>query len=300
MDKREHRGSIIGPVILIGVGLVFLLNNLGLLSWSVWDTILSLWPVLLIAAGLDILIGRRSCLGSLLVLILVLALIAGGVWLALSPAVGGQELPSETIGQPLPAARLADVTINPGLGRLRLSALTETGKLAAGTVSLERGEQTTSDLRISGDTAYYTLKSQGWRSFGGWFGANRTWDLQLTGELPLRLKTSNGMGESDLDLARLNLASLDVSTGMGKTTVTLPGRGQFQAKVSAGMGEVIVNIPAGMAARIHARTGLGVSRVFGQQGFGNVSMTTPGYETAESRVELEVSCGMGSVVIQKY
>jgi hypothetical protein len=47
-------------VILIGLGVVFLLNNPGILNWSVWDVIFRLWPVLLIAAGLDILIGRRA------------------------------------------------------------------------------------------------------------------------------------------------------------------------------------------------------------------------------------------------
>ena len=61
IDKRDtRRGGLIGPVILIGLGSVFLLINLGVLSWSVWTVIFRLWPVLLVAAGLDLLLGRRS------------------------------------------------------------------------------------------------------------------------------------------------------------------------------------------------------------------------------------------------
>jgi len=65
MEQRRWRGSLVGPIILIGLGIVFLLNNLGLLSWSVWEVILRLWPILLIAIGLDILLGRRwACCSS--------------------------------------------------------------------------------------------------------------------------------------------------------------------------------------------------------------------------------------------
>ena len=40
------------PIILIGVGVIFLLNNLGVITGSPWEVIWRLWPVLLIALGL--------------------------------------------------------------------------------------------------------------------------------------------------------------------------------------------------------------------------------------------------------
>lgn len=40
---------------VIAIGLILLANTLGYLPWSVWWNILSLWPLLLVAAGLDIL-----------------------------------------------------------------------------------------------------------------------------------------------------------------------------------------------------------------------------------------------------
>ena len=75
--ERLRRGSLVGPLILIGLGVVFLLNNLGALDWNVWEVIFSLWPVLLIAAGLDVLFGRRSGWGALVSLMLIVALLAG-------------------------------------------------------------------------------------------------------------------------------------------------------------------------------------------------------------------------------
>jgi hypothetical protein len=45
-----------GGVILIGLGIVFLLDNLGLISWD-WA---QLWPVILIVIGVALLLGRLS------------------------------------------------------------------------------------------------------------------------------------------------------------------------------------------------------------------------------------------------
>jgi len=58
-----------------------------------------LWPVLLIAIGLDILFGRRSAIGSLIALVLVIAVIAGAVWLAVAatPMVTGQLFTGRTL-----------------------------------------------------------------------------------------------------------------------------------------------------------------------------------------------------------
>ena len=93
--KKERRSSLVVPVILIGLGIVFLLNNLGILTWSVWDVIFRLWPVLLVAGGLDVLIGRRSAWGALLSLVLTLALVAGALWLYEAGIVTGRASSAE-------------------------------------------------------------------------------------------------------------------------------------------------------------------------------------------------------------
>jgi hypothetical protein len=112
-------GGFVGPTILIGIGILLLLSNLGMLQWSVWETIGRLWPILLIAAGLDTLVGRRSAVGSLLSALIVLALIAGGVWLIAAPAgtlafAPGREFSGQDVSQSLDGARLAEISIRPG------------------------------------------------------------------------------------------------------------------------------------------------------------------------------------------
>ncbi|MFN2224851.1 MAG: LiaI-LiaF-like domain-containing protein, partial [Anaerolineae bacterium] len=62
-ERRPKRIDILGPVLLIAIGIILLLNTMGILEWSVWWRLIRLWPVLLIAAGLELLLGRRSVWG---------------------------------------------------------------------------------------------------------------------------------------------------------------------------------------------------------------------------------------------
>jgi hypothetical protein len=302
MERRERRGSLVGPIILIGLGLVFLFNNLGMVNWDVWDIIARFWPILLIAIGLDILIGRRSILGSLLAVVITLVVVGAGLWLITSQVAPGPALTVESIDQSLEGATLADVTIGFGAGALRVGVSPEGSSLIAGKVALGQGEHLVRDFRKSGDTAVFTLRSEGFPlfPFAGRWNADRLWDLRLSPEVPLRLSINTGVGESTLDMARLKLTELDLHAGVGKVTLTLPGRGQVQANINGGIGEVIVRIPAGMAARVHATAGLGDSQVMGNYQRQGGVFVSPGYDTAENRVDLEVKGGIGKITVQQY
>lgn len=164
-DRPAHHGGFVGPTILIGLGVLLLLSNLGMLQWSVWDTAWRLWPILLIAAGLDVLIGRRSALGSLFSALIVLALIAGGVWLVAAPgglgiSAFGREMIGQSVSQSLDGARLADVSIRPAAASLRIAGGAPAGKLVEGTVAAPAGEAATSDSRLASDVLYYSLESR--------------------------------------------------------------------------------------------------------------------------------------------
>src|SRR5687768_17804000 len=45
-SRRPHHVPVLGPLLLILAGSVFLLNNLGLLSWNVWGEVWRLWPLI--------------------------------------------------------------------------------------------------------------------------------------------------------------------------------------------------------------------------------------------------------------
>jgi hypothetical protein len=268
LSKRPaRREGLVAPAIMIGLGIVLLLNTLGLLGWEVWWSILRLWPLLLIAVGVDLMLGRRSALASLLVMVFLLG--------ALALAVGWSSA--------------------------WLGALEQPGQLIAGSIRRGPGEEVVRDVGQSGDTASFKLRSQMTRWFPGGFGQNSQaiWDLRLNRDVPTRLVIDTGAGTAALDLEGLRVTDLTVNSGIGSTTLTLPGQGHVRARVHGGVGQTTITIPAGVAARITASAGIGQVQVNGGFQRQGAYYTSPGYETAERRVEIDVDSGIGSITIQQ-
>ncbi|MEN6606683.1 MAG: DUF5668 domain-containing protein, partial [Bryobacteraceae bacterium] len=57
-SKRESGGFPVGPILLIALGVIFLLNTMDILRL---DQILRWWPVFLIALGAYLLYCRLAC-----------------------------------------------------------------------------------------------------------------------------------------------------------------------------------------------------------------------------------------------
>jgi len=284
-------------MILIGLGVVFLLNNLGYLPWSVWATLLRLWPVLLVAAGLDLLIGRRSAWGSLLAGLLALAVLVGSLWF-LHTETDWRAGQGQEVQQALEGATQAEVFLNPAVGSVRLDALIGSGSLIEGTVQLGRGERLVREYRVEDGTAVFSLGSEGaFVGPVGW-GASSLWDLRLSPEVPLRLEMHLGAGDLDLDLTGLMLDELEINLGVGRTTVVLPDTGEYLAGIDGAIGETVVVVPSGLGLRVRLDTGLVGTQLPDGLDCAEDVCTAPGYFSAAHRVDLEVNQAIGRVVIR--
>ena len=303
-EERHGRGGFVGPIILIGAGLIFLLNNLGVVGWDIWATLLRLWPILLIAVGLDLLVGRRFPLGSVLlalVLIVVLVLAVRGTLTTPVVASDAGVDRTETISQDLGSEERAEVDIKFGTGNLNISALNEgSGQLVQGTVDLSRDERVTDSYRVSNGVGYYTLESQGSWSWGAevFTDQGKDWDLGLNRDIQLDLEVDAGAGKSVLDLGVLNLRRFNLDGGVGQVTVKLPAAGRYDMTINGGVGQVTLMVPEGLAARVRVDGGLGGVDVQGDfQRQGDVYITGD-YNTAADRATIEVNGGVGRTVIK--
>lgn len=299
-ERKPKRISILGPVLLIAAGVIFLLNTLGILEWSIWWSLLRLWPILLIAAGLDLLLGRYSIWGSLLAALLVLAVLAGALWLTLDGDLARRGLQAQEIRQTLGEATQAEIRVEPGVGILHLEALPESADLVQGTIHLSSGEEIAQDVTASGEQIHYelrTLKTSWMTPLGGW-NTGRTWDLGLTPGASLDLAAILAVGEADLDLSDLAMSGLQVEMSLGRIELTLPAEGRFEGKLESGMAQIVIHVPRGMALQIGGDLGLVVRDVpEGYQQEGD-SITSPGYAAAENRVDLTIDEGIGILEIR--
>lgn len=303
MDEYRSRPSLIWPIVLIGAGTLFLLNNLGIVDWDVWTTIAQFWPLILVAIGLDIMLGRRAGIWPALLLVFVIAVLASGaIAVQNTSEVFMGDLYTQEFSQQIEDAEKAKVTIEFGVGSLKVNAFTNSRYLANGAFDLAEGEQLQQDFRMHGSTAYLSLGSKGHAIFPAWWfgkndGRSREWHVNINDDIPMELEVCLGVGKAELDLRQVELNTLNMETGVGKTVVYLPEDGDFNAFVQAGVGELIVYVPESLPIRITLDSGLGNNSVVGDFDRSNNVYTSQGYSQSEERVNLNVDGGVGNIKV---
>ncbi len=295
MSEHRHRPGISGPLILIFLGVIFLLNNLGVTEWTVWEVILRFWPVLLIAAGLDLVLSRRSAWGSVVALVLILAVI--GVSLG---AI--QQPPPATAGViqvsvPPGGAQKGEVSLNPALGYLRVvSSAGSSGDVIHGQVRPFRGERVEQTAQGLGSRIIVNIASGSWVvvPFITMNFERPNWDLTIDPALPLNLATDLSMGKTELNLRDSMIESLQVNTSLGQTVIRLPAT-TAEVKVEGGIGEIVLDLPQGVGISVRADNGIGsvdLPTDFSQrQGV----YYSPGYDQADQKLDISVDLGIGVI-----
>ncbi len=299
----EHRRrSVIGPLMLITIGVLFLLANLGYLPFTFWEVAARFWPLILILVGLEIIIGRRSLIGGVIIVALWATLIGGLLWLATTPGSTILNLApavTETLNQPLGDLKSAAVDLNVGIATVNVTALNaDTGDLMNGTLAHAQGMRVVKTYTVVGDEGRLALREEGSDNWMFNFRTSR-WDLGLNPTLPLTLRVNGGVGRTNLDLSALNVPSLNIDPGVGALNITTPKSGATMMRVNGGVGNVVITIPPEVSARIHVNGGLGGTRVDAARfpKFGDTYQSAD-FASAANKLDLVVDGGVGASEIR--
>jgi hypothetical protein len=301
MESHYHRGGLVGPILLIGLGLILLAQNLGWVGAGIWLSLLRMWPLILIAIGVDLLIPRRSALGTLVSLVLVVAVFVGGFWLSGARLTAVRPGATETVSVPVGSATRARLHFSPPVAALDLEALKASDALLEGTVPKAGYGQVHANSSISGTTAIVDVTASGVFVVPAIGPQDETWRFGLSPQVPIELEISSGMGLVEADLTGLTIEGLEVEFGIGRSVITLPASGNFSGRLSGGIGQTVVIIPKGAAVHVSMTTGLGgVETPDGSHPFdlGDNEYTSPGFGTAANRIELEIEQAIGSIVLR--
>jgi len=313
--KRAAEGLTV-----VAIGLVLLANTLGELPWSVWWNILSLWPLLLVAAGLDI-IGKGTDMDLLRVLssLLVVGGIAYGA--LVMPAGSGSPLaPLGVLGgagesEPFAFSEPHDASVKDGVAVIEggVGQLTvEAGDVLASSDGLSAWNPRF-DVSVAGGTADVRI-SLGEGGTWGLLPANTgrgRLNVTLDRDVSWTLAVNSGVAETTADLADLKLDKLTVNAGVSSAKVTMPKRslspagGGVPVVMDAGVSQITLRIVEGDSVRL--RVDRGISAVNLPGGFREVGERDDGtrtYETSdfsEGRFwDVDLDAGVSSIDITFY
>jgi len=228
--------SFFWPIVLIAVGIVAMLRELGLIGPIDWWSLIQLWPILLILAGVDLLFSRSlPALGALLglatIVALVILLVAGPGWgwlddNASRPFLGigssAYSVRTEQYIEPVESAESArlsldlmayDTFIGPGSDAdLLIDATIDTYRDMRFDVTGTRDKRIV--LEPTGSYVRFNVSpSEGDRDY--------RWDVRLARDLPIRLEVDCSSGYTDMALDDLVIKELEVDGSSGDLEVSL-------------------------------------------------------------------------------
>ena len=309
--RKPRSRSFFWPILLIGVGTLLLLNNLGIVAWNTWNLIWRFWPLVLVAVGIDVLFGKRSALGAILSAFLVLAImgvVAGAVFFADQlPMISRytESAPWETahvehaLGDFESAEVFIDYTSLPG----NLYALEDSDYLIDGELAYQ-GELIF-EVTQRGSQADVTLDS---RYTGTWSGFQTSphaeWEIGLSPEIPLVLSLDSGSGSCLFDLSELLVEDFFLDSGSGSIQLILPEDQSFDFRLDSGSGSVRIDIPEDTGVRVVLDSGSGsfnpgsdFDLVSGDRHDDGV-WESENYDDAKYIIEMDLDQGSGSITFK--
>lgn len=303
---------------VIAIGLVLLGNTFGVIPWGVWWNVFTLWPVLLIAAGIDV-IGRGTDNTWLRVLssLLVIAGLAwgvfampvnGGAWGPFGPFVvtpmtsSGNNEPFDNTTQHDPAVLTGTARINGAVGTL---TVTDGSDLVR--ASGESPFEPVFDVSSSPRGADVTVGMGN----GHWVAPRDSarLDVKLDRTVTWDLTIDGGVSQIDADLSDLSLSSVTLKAGVSKGTLTLgavdptAARGGVPVLLDSGVSTFTLRIKEGENVRL--RVDKGLSSVNKPAGLSLVEGSEDTYETEGFSENLDfwditLDAGVSTVRVEFY
>lgn len=289
---RGGLGAMIAGLVIFLMGLLFFEGVLGLSGAPDPQVVGLLIPVVIIGLGGLVLLG--AVIGP--------RIVHRPEWTAsvvgspAGPPVGATgDAETEPQSIDLGDAPSADIAIAFGAGNLTIVGAAAPGHLVDG--AFRGGVR-----REDGGPGRVKLSTPGERIWQlPWDRAPFDWRIGLTAEVPMRLSLETGAARTQADLSGLKVAELRVRTGAADTSIHLPAAGgHTRVDAQGGAAALRFRVPPGVAARIHSTMALGSTDIdttrFPRDPLGG--WASPDFATAEHRVELELSGGVGSVAVR--
>jgi hypothetical protein len=314
-----NRGLLNWGLFFILLGAIPLAVRQGLLTEDAVARAWTLWPLLLIGAGIGLVLRRTpfEFAGGLLSAA-TLGIIGGGLLASggIPFASCGDE--SGSVAFPTRSGELgatAKVGIQLNCGELTIQAVGGSGWTVAGVDEDGSGPEI-----VAGPTSLeIRARNQGRFNF---LGSRDRWALSVPMASTIDLDATVNAGEARLLLAGARLGRLDLTVNAGQATIDLgavTGIAGLEVQINAGEAKVILpslglrgsvhanagNIrlcpPAGAGLRVTMNDNITASNNFAQRGLVETSNNvweTPGYASAGVQLEIDAEANAGNVNVE--
>ncbi len=319
---------LIPGLVLVSIGVIFLLNNYGLIDFH-WGNLFRLWPVFLVVGGVNLLLSNTRAFWATAVKVVVLA---AGIALVLFASTGDRHrssLPFLTyhyddndndddndqdgditvndrkaqsdVYQQLyyPDIKRAKLNIEGGATTYILDSTTDSLFKATTHETFSKYDLTW-DRQDSLTTLNFSMRNH---------NRNFKWNSDYDNEARISLNPipvwdinlKSGAAETKFDLTPFKIRSLNISGGATSTKVKLASNlSVTEVSVATGASEVEISVPKNAACDIKVSSGLSSNDFDSFTKVSSDHYTTPGFDQAANKIYIHLKGGVSDFNVKRY
>lgn len=308
-DSNYRRVSVVLPVILITIGVLFLVHNWRP-SFEPFEILWDYWPLILIFVGLGKIYdnyqrGRNPnaapgisvgiTVGTLGFVAVLALLLWHGRGVARRHGLYSSDFNHTSQTVDLQGAKSARAQLEMSAGELTISGDSQHA-LDADFRFTHAYDEPRVDYHVTDGVGDITISQDSHPiSFGN---TRNEWNLHFSKDLPLELRVEMKAGQGNLDFRDIRLTRLDLNLVAGQVDVDLTGdrKSDLTADIQGGVGQANIRLPKKIGVRAEASGGIGSISTHGLNQEGG-SYTNEAYGKSPVTIHLKVSGGIGEIVL---
>ncbi|EHQ25289.1 LiaI-LiaF-like domain-containing protein [Mucilaginibacter paludis] len=328
--------KLIPGTILVIIGILFLMDNFGLIHFS-WSNFFHLWPIILVIAGVNLVFSHNR--SGVATAIKIIVLIVGLGFLIFSGLRRHQydnnwdfgfnrhydyndsdttddndddEMDGDSIVKVegnghyqeayKPEIKLARLNITGGGTSYTLKDATN-NLFEADTKEYSDRYVLTSSVDSATQTLDFDMNNKHHHGIHFNFGGNKANKayIKLNNNPEWEIRVQTGATKLDFDLTNFKIRKLKLEGGAASFHVKMgQPLAESRVEVSTGVSEVSLNVPQNAACRITTETGLSSKSITGFQNTGENEYETPGFDKAANKMYIKLSGGISDFKVKQY
>lgn len=298
-------------VILLGIGLYFLAINFDYINYSVWLELISLWPILLIAIGLEFIFSKTKYywLGILSPLLIAFTFTYAAFSDGRSCDNYNWSAKRSYRIEEFTYELSQDSTINNlklymdfGVGEMWVGPVSDKLFLGEFEYSYKKPRCSFKSSGANGEIRINTLARKNYNIFHRKKISNDA-NIFIADYIPLRLDFNIGAASVNLDLSDLIIKKLNLDTGAAKIDLKLgcQSKDDISVDINAGASQITIGIPREMGLVIDSDAALS-STNFKKLGLEkhNGAYRSNNYDSSDCRASITIDSGVSSIRVEYY
>jgi len=284
-------------IVFLLLGLLILGRNLGWFPDFSWMKLISLWPVFLVAAGLQLLFPRGIlAILSPLVIVAVFVYAISGYAIVGPNLVDWSALTTKKIAGPPPTAQAQLVLNDLRAVQFELGADLE---LDANEISLTSSRELAGAVRTDTQGGINQFVISAPKQVGWLHGRTQPIKVDLTPVPEWSVELNGGVINGSLGLHSFNWSDVVINAGITSLHLQLnQGQQGQRIKVSSGVAKLVLHVPRGISLRVKSSSPLPLSQLT-KEGFNRSGQvyTSPEYNGQGSSIQIDINAGIASVEV---